>query len=246
MSPSYTTITTAAAIGLLLFAQPCPAPLLAIPAAAAASISAVSGAVGAGAAVAGVGIAAGALANDINNNNNKRQVNATEHERRQFNTAVQPSNNGATSLWESLNLCAAYIQGSGKAITTSRPGFIEIANCPQVCGDAIEAYNSAPGLAEMDRMFGTIQWNRGTMIIDTQVVNNAGPAGQRNNNNNQGSGRGSNNNNQGFGNDRGTGRASTDSSEGNLLSDLATGDRQAAGADIAAGTRGRQGLGFKA
>ncbi|KPI35210.1 uncharacterized protein AB675_10167 [Cyphellophora attinorum] len=203
MSPSCTSITAAAAIGLLLFAQPCPAPLLAIPILAG-GLSTGIAAAGLATGVVGAGAAVGSLINDINNNDKKkRQVN------------------DATSIWESMNLCAQYITTSGQVTVSSGRGIIQADNCPEICGDAIAAYNSAPRLAEMDKMFGTIQWNRGTIIVDTNGVN-AGPPGQRNSNN-QGSGRGSN--------DR------------NLLGDLATGNRQAAGADIAGA---RDGFNFKA
>jgi hypothetical protein len=203
MSPSYTSFITAATISLLFFAQPCPAPLLAIPILAG-SISSVAAGVGVTAGVVGAGAAVGSLINDINNNDKKKR-----------------QANDATSIWESMNLCAQYIQTSGKVTVTQKPGIIQADNCPEICGVAIEAYNSNPGLAEMDGIFGTIQWNRGTMIVDTNGVRTGSP-GQRNSNN-QGSGRGTN--------------------DPNLLGDLATGNRQAAGADIA-GTR--NGFNFKA
>lgn len=134
-------MASTSAITLLLFSQPCPAPIFA--------------AIGAAASVVQAGVAVDEAVNNKRDLGNKGADKGGK--------GVAGSKGGDTGTWDNFNECVEQIMYGNQVSTVNRPGYVEISNCPDVCGSFIEEYNASPNIDELNAQYGPVTWADGTL-----------------------------------------------------------------------------------
>ena len=139
------------AITLLLFSQPCPAPVFA--------------AIGAAASAVQAGVAVADAVED------KRDLGARGGEK--------GSGKGGDGTWDNFNECVDQIMYGNQVSTSSRAGYMEISNCPQVCGSFVEEYNASPNIQELNAQYGEVIWADGTLTYTAAGGSGSGGWGDK-------------------------------------------------------------------